>query len=103
VGPWSANGAFVAAILVVDNEDVVVRVIRASLEQLGHSLTEARSGPEAFQRAAQINHIDLIVVNHQIGPDLGRSIAEHLLLTHPKMKVMRALDGPASILNQPGA
>jgi len=77
-----------AAILVVDDDDLVVRVAGLARERAGHRVVSASSGAEAFKVAASMKHIDVLIVDHRIPPDLGRDIAERLLVNHTEMKVM---------------
>ena len=78
-----------ASILAVDNENILVEVIRADLEHAGHYLKTVRSGAEAFQRAAQMSRIDLLILFHEKLPHHGRDIAECLLVSHPHMKILQ--------------
>jgi DNA-binding response OmpR family regulator len=77
-----------AIVLIVDDEDLVTRIIRIALERVHHSVFTASSAAEAYQAATEMVRVDLLIVDHRVSPDRGRDIAERLLLTHPEMRVM---------------
>jgi DNA-binding NtrC family response regulator len=92
-----------ATVLIVDDEEMVIRVARKALELVGHKVCVANSRREADQVAKKMDHIDVLIVNHCVPPDSGRSIAEDLLRTHPEARVMHVSGYPRSVLESEGS
>lgn len=92
-----------AQILLVDDEELVVRVASMALTRAGHTVHAAQSGAEADRIAAELSHIDVLIVNHRITPENGRAIAERLLTTHPGTKVMHISGYPRAHMEAEGS
>jgi CheY-like chemotaxis protein len=98
-----------AKILIVDDQDVVVKVVLAAVRSLGHECTVANSGEQAIEAGQSAEKVDLLIVDHSLPPNRGRDVAERILQRHPFMKVLHIsgypksfLDGDASITPNAG-
>jgi CheY-like chemotaxis protein len=60
-------------ILVVDDEAVVLQIARLALERSGHSVVTARSATEAFAAVEKLARVDVLIVDHSLTPDRGRT------------------------------
>jgi CheY-like chemotaxis protein len=87
-----------AKILIVDDQDVVVKVVLAAVQSLGHECTVAKSGEQAIEAAQAAEKIDLLIIDHSLPPDRGRDVAERILQWHPLMKVLQISGYPRSFL-----
>ncbi len=65
------------SILVVEDQEDVVDVIRRGLEQAGHAVTAASSGEEGLERAS-IDSFDVIVLDVMLPGISGFDVAGHL-------------------------
>jgi DNA-binding response OmpR family regulator len=92
-----------AVILLVDDEEMVIRVVTTALKRAGHMMHTARSGAEADRIAAEISELDVLIVNHRVAPENGRAIAERLLRTHRDAKVLHTSGYPREHLEQEGS
>jgi DNA-binding NtrC family response regulator len=98
----SINGAL-ETILVVDDNDMVLRTVVAILEHAGFQVLSADSGANAIALAGKLNkRIDLLLSDVEMpgmaGPDLGQA----LKLTRPDLHVMLmsgGADGSLLVLN----
>ena len=77
-------------ILLVEDEEPVRELVRKVLERNGYRILEARHGDEAIKICAQHNggEISLLVTDVVMPRMSGREVAERLLVSHPKMKVL---------------
>ena len=91
-----------AVIVVVDDEVIVIQVVRMALEHVGHTIHTASSGTEADRIAATIHHMDVLIVDHWIPPETGRVIAERLLRRHTTARVMHISGYPREHLEAEG-
>ncbi len=91
-----------AVILVVDDEETVIYLTRATLGRAGYSIHTAHSGDEAEAIAATLPMLDLLIVDHGVPPDNGRNIAERLKSDRPQMKVMQFSGYPQEYLEREG-
>jgi CheY-like chemotaxis protein len=99
-----------AVILVVDNEEIVIRIAAIALKRAGHTVHTAKSGAEADRIAAELSQIDVLVVDHRIdgaakfmAPENGRAIAERLVRRHRDVKVMQISGYPRAHLAAEGS
>ncbi len=60
--------------MVVD-EPIVVQVACGALDPVSHTVVTASSTAQGYQAAAQMECIDVLIVNHKIAPKRGRDIA----------------------------
>jgi two-component system cell cycle sensor histidine kinase/response regulator CckA len=98
-------GPFMAVILLVDDEDIVLRLATIALKRAGHTVYTAKSGAEADRLAAELSHIDVLIVNHRIhssadASENGRAIAERLVHKHADAKVIQISGYPREYLEQ---
>ena len=76
-------------ILLVEDEEPVRELVRKVLERNGYRILEARHGDEAITICAQHKgEISLLVTDVVMPRMSGREVAERLLVSHPKMKVL---------------
>ncbi len=91
-----------AVILVIDDEETVIYLTRATLERAGYSIHTASTGDEGEIIAATLPVIDLLIVDHGVPPDSGVYIAERLVRDRPQMKVMQFSGYPRECLEREG-
>jgi two-component system, cell cycle sensor histidine kinase and response regulator CckA len=84
-----ATPAGVERVLLVEDEDIVRRLVRQMLEQAGYSVVEARDGEHALELAdAGLDQIDVLLTD-AVMPKLGGPLlAEQLLERFPELKVV---------------
>ncbi len=83
VGPLPA-----ARVLVVDDEEVVRRLVERVLSDAGYEVTAAADGTEALAVARRMGGIDLLVTD-VIMPHLnGRELAEEIRAMHPELRTV---------------
>ena len=73
----------------MDDEEIVVNVIRAALNSGGHEITIAKSGKEAVEAAQSADTIDVLIIDHSLPPDRGVDIANCILVQHPAARVLQ--------------
>ncbi|MGH9861833.1 MAG: PAS domain S-box protein [Candidatus Acidiferrales bacterium] len=76
-------------VLLVEDEELLRKLVRAYLESNGYRVLEAGSGREAI-RLAETNaqHISLLMTDVIMPGMTGRELAEHLTARHPHVKVL---------------
>ena len=85
-----------ARILVADDQEEVMSVMKRSLEALGHEVIPAISGDEAAERYVEAGPIDLLVTDIVMPGKLqGPDLAKHLRSINPDLPVI-FLSGYAS-------
>ena len=90
-GPQPTGGTteFQRSILVVDDEDLVRRVIRDVLRKKGYLVGEARDGSEAMQVFAQANpRFDLVLLDIRMPRMNGWETMEQIKALDPAAKVI---------------
>lgn len=80
--------AKMSKILIVDDEEIILKVARMTLERAGHAVVEARSASEAQLISSQLDVLDLLIVDHYVGPESGGEIAGTLMVRWPDLKVL---------------
>jgi DNA-binding response OmpR family regulator len=92
-----------ATILVLDDEELVARVIEVSLRKEGHDILAARTGAEARDIAEHRQEpIDLVIANYTLRDAKGIEVIRQLVLSHPEMKVLRISGRPLEMLRAHG-
>ena len=76
-----------ARILIVDDEDVVRKMLRQMLEDAGYEVLECSDAREAVERHCQAD-IDLLVIDIQIPRRSAPAIVENLRRCRPGVKVV---------------
>ena len=77
-----------AAVLVVEDHDVIRRLCRRVLEKEGHQVTEASSAEDALRRAREMKRLDLILADVRLGAEDGLALARALRADHPGARVL---------------
>ncbi len=76
-----------SSVLVVEDEEVVRRLVRQVLEQAGYDVADAADGAEALELAAS-RRIDLLLTDMTMPGLSGREVAEQLRAAQPELKVI---------------
>jgi len=97
-----------ATVLVIEDEEPLVKLFRKILEMLGYRVLEAMTGEEAVELAKTFNgQIDLALLDIKL-PDMGgKQVYPLIMEARPHLKVIvcsgYALDGPAQEILDAGA
>ncbi|WP_180539159.1 response regulator [Nevskia soli] len=75
-------------ILVVEDEDAVRRLVRATLERSGYRVLVAESGADALRIVRETPHIDLLVTDLVMPEMSGVQVAERLREIHPAIQLL---------------
>jgi PAS domain S-box-containing protein len=97
-----------STVLVVEDEEVVRRLVRQVLEQAGYAVVEAADGARAVE-LAESRQVDLLLTDLTMPGLTGREVAERLRGTHPELKVIymsgyadgEALEQGVEVLEKP--
>jgi len=84
------EGTRVPAVLIVDDEPIVRNMVRTSLAEKGYTVLDATGAAEALELCKSLGdqEIDLLIVDHGLMPDKGRTVAEDILQFCPHIKVL---------------
>ncbi len=83
----SENGS--ETLLLVEDEDMVRRLARLTLEQRGYRVLEAAGGDEALRLAAEFDEPIHLLLTDVVMPGMnGRALAEHLQAKRPETRVL---------------
>ena len=77
-------------ILAVDDDDLVLMNTAAMLEDLGHEVLAARSGPEALELVRSARPIDLVITDQAMPGMTGLQLADALETIQPGLPVLLA-------------
>ena len=105
--PESVITSGIGTILIIDDEDIVMDVVRAMLEKLGYRVLEAKTGKEAINIAENFDEdIDLALLDIKL-PDMdGGRVHSLIREVRPDLKVIvcsgYSLDGPAQEILKAG-
>jgi signal transduction histidine kinase len=77
-----------ASILLVDDDAAVREVTSAILQELGYSVMEASSGPEALERLAEHPSVDLMLVDFAMPGMNGAEVARLARAVRPALPVL---------------
>jgi len=75
-------------ILVVDDEESVQKFVERVLRDSGYVTTTASDGPEAIEKAAKMEHFDLLVTDVMMPQMTGDELARRLRTQYPSLKVL---------------
>jgi CheY-like chemotaxis protein len=78
------------SVLVVDDDTLVLENTAAMLDDLGHSVIEARSGSEALDIVRRAKSLDLVVTDHAMPGMNGMELARHIAEQRPDLPVLLA-------------
>ena len=76
-----------SSILVVDDENQIRRLVRETLEQAGHHVTEARDGKEALQQY-RLAPVDLVIMDILMPDQDGLETTVALRREFPSVKII---------------
>ncbi|MBU4316652.1 MAG: PAS domain S-box protein [Proteobacteria bacterium] len=76
-------------VLIVEDEDVILLLIKTMLEKLDYTVLSANSPDDAMSLAREVgDRIHLLITDVVLPGMNGRDLAEQLLLLHPEAKVL---------------
>jgi PAS domain S-box-containing protein len=75
-------------VLVVEDEDIVRRVVTRALKQLGYKVLEARDPQEALAISETEPHIDMLLSDVVMPGMSGREVAQRILMKRPEIKIL---------------
>jgi PAS domain S-box-containing protein len=78
------------SVLVVDDDPLVLENAAAMLEDLGHSVREARSAEEALSLFEQDSSLDLVITDHAMPGMTGLELATALAARRPQLPIIVA-------------
>lgn len=87
-----------ATILVIDDEPLVRRTVRMTLERAGHTVIEANNGREGEQKFA-MQPVDLVITDILMPDQEGIETIRHLRRNNPGLKIL-AMSGGGRTGNQ---
>ncbi len=95
-------------VLVIEDEEDVMRITRVALERLGYRVLEARTGGEAVEIARTFDgDIDLALLDIRLPDMSGGKVYPLIMEARPKLRVIvcsgYAIDGPAREIIDAGA
>jgi CheY-like chemotaxis protein len=77
-------------ILAVDDDALILMNTAAMLEDLGHEVLEAHSGPEALKLARDHPDIDLLITDQAMPNMNGTELIEHITQDRPRLPIILA-------------
>ncbi|MCP4870053.1 MAG: response regulator [Proteobacteria bacterium] len=87
-GDFGVQGDIFAKVLVVEDEEVVRRLLKRVLTESGYDVTCAGDGAEALAAAQGMDRIDLLVTDVVMPHMNGRDLNDELRTRHPDMKTL---------------
>jgi PAS domain S-box-containing protein len=77
-------------IVAVDDDPLVLMNTTAMLEDLGHTVIDALSGPEALQKLDGAGIVDLVITDHAMPAMTGSQLAQQIRERWPRLPVVLA-------------
>ena len=74
-------------VMVVDDEDINIHIIKVFLEDRDYEVVSARSGEEAI-RKMQLHHVDTMICDIKMDGMSGRDVLKHMVANHPLVPVI---------------
>jgi CheY-like chemotaxis protein len=87
-----------ARILLIDDDDSVRTMLRLTLTEFGHTVTEARNGKEGLDKFAD-SHADLVITDIVMPEKEGIEVIVELRNRQPELRIM-AISGGGRIDSQ---
>lgn len=78
------------AVLVVDDDSLVLMNTAALLDDLGHTVFEAVSGKQALEILAKEKRIDVVITDQAMPQMTGTQLATRIRETHPELPIILA-------------
>ena len=76
------------SVLIVDDEELVVKFVERVLREAGYQTATAPDGPEALEEAAKLETFDMVVTDLMMPKMTGDELARRLRLASPGIKVL---------------
>jgi two-component system cell cycle sensor histidine kinase/response regulator CckA len=76
------------SVLIVDDEEALLKFVNRVLSEAGYTTTTAPDGPEAIEAAAKLGPLDLLVTDVMMPKMTGDELARRLRLSQPSLKVL---------------
>jgi len=76
------------SVLIVDDEELVVKFVERVLREAGYQTATAPDGPEALEEAAKLETFDMVVTDLMMPKMTGDELARRLRLASPGVKVL---------------
>jgi DNA-binding NtrC family response regulator len=99
--PEEASVQFSETILVVDDEDIVRRIVARELLKHGYHVLEAWDGESALRVCALTKRIHLLLTDVSMKGISGPQLAQILTSSRPEMKVLFMSGYPENIFTPP--
>ncbi len=77
-------------IVAVDDDPLVLMNTTAMLEDLGHTVIDALSGPEALQKLSTADQVDLVITDHAMPAMTGSQLAQQIRERWPALPIVIA-------------
>jgi CheY-like chemotaxis protein len=83
-------GERVPTVLIVDDEPIVRNLVRLVLSKEGYTILDATRASEVtvICQSLQDQQIDLLIIDHRLASDRGRTVAENITTFYPAIKVL---------------
>ena len=76
------------SVLVVDDEQSVLKFVERVLSEAGYTTTSASGGPEAIEAAAKLEDFDILVTDVMMPQMTGDELARRLRVGRPSLKIL---------------
>jgi CheY-like chemotaxis protein len=90
-------------ILVVEDDNTILALIRIVVERSGYAVLEATSAQQAFQHLEKHAHIDLLIADVTLPASSGIRVALELRYLLPRLKVIVTSGYPRALWNEQDA